>query len=153
MNDDAKEFLQNQAWKLTNSIVLANELADGKYKITKFSDPERLKLAEQFAQAMGILTLCVEVAKEKNKPPSIIEIYTAYKRVFTDYSCKACMLSGEFSDHDDMTNHLKGNAQMTIEHLVHYEIDPMKLHKVAMDTVEDSAWEAEQKKKWRRFGT
>jgi len=137
VNEDTMDFVWNQCWKLSNSIVVSNELAENKSSFMKYSEAERLQLAEQFAQATGVFMACVLVAEEKRMKPSTIEKYKSYQDVFTQYGYQAGKLSGEFETDDELIEYLEGLASLTIEQLNCYRIEPMRLHDAAMQTVED----------------
>ena len=144
-NEDTMDFVWNQCWKLSNTIIISNELAEGKSSFMKYSEAEHLQLAEQFAQATGVFMACVLVAKEKSKEPSVIERYQSYEDVFTQYGYQAGRLSGEFSTHDELIEYLEGLASLTIEQLNCYGIEPMRLHDAAMQAVEDREQENAEK--------
>ena len=84
-NEDTMDFVWNQCWKLSNTIMISNELADNRSSFMKYSEAERLQLAEQFAQATGIFMACVLVAEETSKEPSVVERYKSYQDDFTQY--------------------------------------------------------------------
>ncbi len=137
INEDTMDFVWTQCWKLSNTIVISNELAEGKSSFMIFSTEECLQLAEQFAQATGVFMACVLVAEEKRMEPSVVEKYKSYQDVFTQYGYQAGRLSGEFATDDDFIEYLEGLASLTIEQLNIYGIEPMRLHDAAMQTVED----------------
>jgi len=95
-NEDTMDFVWNQCWKLSNTIIVSNELADDKSSFMKYSEAERLQLAEQFAQATGVFMACVLVAEEKTKDPVVVEMYKSNQDFFTQYGYQAGKLSGEF---------------------------------------------------------
>ena len=136
-NEDTMGFVWNQCWKLSSTIIISNELADNKSSFMKYSETERLQLAEQFAQATGIFMACVLVAQEKRKEPSVVERYKSYQDDFTQYGYQAGKLSGEFATDDELIEYLEGLASLTIDQLDFYRIEPMRLHYAAMQTVED----------------
>jgi hypothetical protein len=136
-NEDTMNFVWNQCWKLSNAIIISNELAEGKSSFTKYSETECLQLAEQFAQATGIFMACVLVAEEKGQEPSVVEQYESYQEDFTQYGFQAGKLSAEFASDDELVEYLEGLASLTIEQLNFYWIEPMRLHDAAMQTVED----------------
>jgi hypothetical protein len=137
MNEDTTDFVWNQCWKLSNTMIISNELAEGKSSLMKYSEAERLQLAEQFAQATGVFMACVLVAKEKTKDPVVVEMYRSNQDFFTQYGYQAGKLSGEFVTDDEVIEYLEGVASLTVEQLNFYGIEPMRLHDAAMQTVED----------------
>ncbi len=136
-NEDTMGFVWNQCWKLSNTIIISNELANNRSSFMKYSEAERLQLAEQFAQATGIFMACVLVAEEKSKEPAVVERYKSYQDDFTQFGYQAGKLSGEFATDDELIEYLEGLASFTIGQLNLYRIEPMRLHDAAMQTVED----------------
>ena len=137
MNEDTTDFVWNQCWKLSNTMIISNELAEGKSSFMKYSEAERLQLAEQFAQATGVFMACVLVAEEKIKDPVVVEMYKSNQDFFTQYGYQAGKLSGEFVTDDELIEYLEGVASLTVEQLNFYGIEPMRLHDAAVQTVED----------------
>jgi hypothetical protein len=137
MNEDTMDFLWNQCWKLSNTIIVSNDLAENRSSFMKYSTAECLQLAEQFAQATGVFMACVLVADEKRMEPSVVEKYKSYQDVFTQYGYQAGRLSGEFTTDDDLIEYLEGLASLAVEQLDIYGIEPMRLHDAAMQAVED----------------
>jgi hypothetical protein len=136
-NEDTMDFVWNQCWKLSNTIIISNELAEDTSSFMKYSEAERLQLAEQFAHATGVFMACILVAEEKRQEPSVVEKYRSYQDVFTQYGYQAGKLSGEFVTDDELIEYLEGLASLTVEQLNFYQIEPMRLHDAAMQTVED----------------
>jgi hypothetical protein len=137
LNEDTMDFLWNQCWKLSNTIIVSNDLAENRSSFMKYSTAECLQLAEQFAQATGVFMACVLVADEKRMEPSVVEKYKSYQDVFTQYGYQAGRLSGEFTTDDDLIEYLEGLASLAVEQLDIYGIEPMRLHDAAMQAVED----------------
>ncbi len=137
LNEDTMDFLWNQCWKLSNTIIVSNDLAENRSSFMKYSTAECLQLAEQFAQATGVFMACVLVADEKRMEPSVVEKYKSYQDVFTQYGYQAGRLSGEFTTDDDLIEYLEGLASLAVEQLNIYGIEPMRLHDAAMQAVED----------------
>lgn len=138
IKEDTMDFVWNQCWKLANTIIIADELAEGKSGFTKYSKAECLQLAEQFAQATGVFMACVLVAEEKRKEPSVVEMYKSHQDVYTQYGYQAARLSGEFTTEDGLIEYLEGLASFTIDQLDLYGIAPTRLHDAARQTVEDN---------------
>jgi hypothetical protein len=136
-NEDTMDFVWNQCWKLSNAIIVSNELSEGTSTFMQYSEAERLQLAEQFAQARGIFTACITVAEEKNKDAIVVEMYKSYQDVFTQHSYQAGKLSGEFTTEDGLFDYLESLATFAIDQLDFYRIEPTRLHDAAMQTVED----------------
>jgi len=137
MNEDTTDFVWNQCSKLSNTMIISNELAEGKSSFMTYSEAERLQLAEQFAQATGVFMACVLVAEEKTKDPVVVEMYKSNQDFFTQYGYQAGKLSGEFVTDDELIEYLEGVASLTVEQLNFYGIEPMRLHDAAMQAVED----------------
>lgn len=137
INEDTMDFVWLQCWKLSNTIIVSNDLAENRSSFMKYSTAECLQLAEQFAQATGVFMACVLVADEKRMEPSVVEKYKSYQDVFTQYGFQAGRLSGEFTTDDDLIEYFEGLASLTIEQLNIYGIEPMRLHDAAMQAVED----------------
>ena len=132
---DGREFTRNHLEKLVNSIEIADEIAAGTFKFSDLSDPERMQLADQLAQAAGILGLCSLTAKEQQKSGLIIEMYTEFRRIFAMYAFQSAMTSGAPASTEDITEHLTGIESLVGEHFNHYKVDPVALHRQAMDLV------------------
>jgi hypothetical protein len=141
MHTQTMGFVWTQCWKLSNSIIIANEISGGTSSFMKYSEAERLQLAEQFAQGTGIFMACVLVAKDQDSQPLAVDKYQAYQDDFTQYGYQAGKLSGQFATEDELIEYLEGLASLTVEQLSHYRIEPMRLHAAAMQTVEDHARE------------
>jgi hypothetical protein len=137
MNEDTVDFVWNQCWKLSNTIIISNELAESKSSFMQYSEAEQLQLAEQFAQAAGVFMAFVLVAEEKGKEPSVVEKYKSYQDDFTQYGYQAGKLSGEFVTDEELIEFLEGLASLTVEQLTFYRIEPLRLHDAALQTVED----------------
>ena len=148
MNEDTMDFVWNECWKLSNTIIISNELAEGNSSFMKYSTAECLQLAEQFAQATGVFMACVLVAEEKSKEPPVVDKYKSYQDVFTQYGYQAGRLSSEFATDDELIEFLEGLASLTIEQLSIHGIEPMRLHDAAMQAVEDREQENAENAPW-----
>jgi len=148
VNEDTMDFVWNQCWKLSNALIVSNELAEGVSRFTKYSEAECLQLAEQFAQATGIFMACVLVAEEKNKDATVVEMYKAQQEVFTQFGYQAGQLSGEFTTNDGLIEYLEGLASFTIDQLDFYRIEPTRLHDAALQTVEDHKKQNAESEPW-----
>ena len=147
-NEDTMDFVWTQCWKLSSTIIVANEIADGKFSFNKYSAAECLQLAEHFAQATGIFMACILVAEEKNRDATVVERYNWYQDLFTQHGYQAGRLSGEFTTEGELSEYLEGLASFTIEQLDYYRIEPTRLHDAAMQTVEDHKKEHAETKRW-----
>lgn len=134
---DGKEFKRNQLDKLVTSIEIADDIAAGTFEITDLSDAERAQLADQLAQASGILGLCAVIANDQRKSNLVIEMYSEFRKIYAEYAFQAATISGAFADKDEIASHLTGVESLVAEHCNHYEVDPVALHKTAMDIVGD----------------
>jgi hypothetical protein len=141
MHATTMDFVWTQCWQLSNCIIIANELADGGSSFIKYGETERLRLAEQFAQATGIFRACVLAASEPRQQSPGIDDYRAYADDFARYGYQAAKLSGQFATEGELVEYLEKLASLTIERLGSHEIDPIDLHIAAMDTVDDFARE------------
>ena len=149
VNEDTLDVVWNECWKLSNALIVANELADGTSSFGKYSQAECLQLAEHFAQAAGVFMACVLVAEEKNEDAKLVEMYKSREAVFTQYGFQAGRLSGEFTTEGGLTEYLESLASLMIEHLDFHHIEPTRLHDAALQTVEDHK---EDNAKTDRFG-
>lgn len=149
VNEDTLDVVWNECWKLSNALIVANELADGTSSFGKYSQAECLQLAEHFAQAAGVFMACVLVAEEKNEDAKLVEMYKSREAVFTQYGFQAGRLSGEFTTEGGLTEYLESLASLMIEHLDFHRIEPTRLHDAALQTVEDHK---EDNAKTDRFG-
>ena len=147
-NEDTMDFVWNQCWKLSNAIIVANELAEGTSGFTKYSAAECLQLAEQFAQSTGIFMACALVAEEKNKDATVVQMYKSYQDIFTRHGYQAGERSGEFTTEGGLVEYLEGLASSTMEQLDFYRIEPTRLHDAAMQTVEDHEKENVETRPW-----
>ena len=147
---DRADFISKQLCTLVNSIEIASDISGGKGSLTDFSDSEHKLLAEQFAQVTGTLTLCVEMVKDQDKPPLTIEIYEKFSMMFAELSVRTGLISGAFADRNELYDHLADMSTNVSEYLHQYKIDPVKLHKTAMDVVYGKFEEPEEqpKKGW-----
>jgi len=149
---DRQQYSEEFLLMLTSSIAIANDIAGGKTELTDFNDKERAQLAEQLAQASGVLALCRATAEEQNKPPPMIEMYEKFQEAYTQMSFRAAMSSGAFEDQDEIQKYLMGVANLTAEFLHHYEVDPIEIHKAAMDLAGSKCDQPEEKtgsKSWK----
>lgn len=144
-DDDRRELITEQLAKLTSSISIANGIADGTGSLTDYSEADRRKLADRFAQATGILMCCAGVSKDQKRPPNVISMYESNSKLFMELSYKSGLISGDFDDHDEMMEHLKKLANYVVEYMYHYKIDPVELHAAAMDVVRGRCDEPEKK--------
>jgi hypothetical protein len=142
------DVVWNECWKLSNAIIVSNELAEGVSSLMQYSEAERLQLAEQFAQATGVFMACVLVAEEKNMGATVVEMYKSYQHVFTQYGHQAGKLSGEFTTENGLVEYLEGLASLTIEQLDFYRIEPTRLYDAAMQAVEDHKEENTETNPW-----
>ena len=136
-NEDTMGFVWNQCWNLSNAIIVANKLAEGTSGFTKYSEAECLQLAEQFAQATGILMACALVAEEKSQHATVVQMYKSYQEIFTRHGYQAGERSGKFITESGLVEYFEGVASLTVEQLDFYRIEPTRLHDAAIQTVED----------------
>ena len=149
VNEDTLDVVWNECTRLSNAIVVANELADGTSGFAKYSQADCLQLAQHFAQAAGVFMACVLVAEEENMDAKLVEMYKSREAVFTQYGYQAGRLSGEFTTEGGLTEYLESLASLMIEHLNFHRIEPTRLHDAALQTVEDHK---EDNAKTDRFG-
>jgi hypothetical protein len=149
----AKELLYNICWKLAKVISITDSIAAGKCDLSDFDEPEQLRLANQFAEANGVANACAEAARQQQKSPLIIEMYEGFSGVYENLAYKCGRLSGEFKNHNELTEGLASQSNATAEFLQNHAIEPEMLFEAAQDTVENMIVDMDdgEKRKWWEF--
>jgi hypothetical protein len=132
-----EEFGMNMAQKCMGSILMAEDIVEGREKITNYSDDKRKLIGNQFATVAAIANLCSALVQEENAVPSTVDMYDSFTNVFVRNAFIALMSSGAHESPDEITEWCNTVGKGISEKFYYHEVDPIGIFDAAMETVED----------------
>ncbi len=135
MSEDLKNVIGRMCGKLANTIGIADDMAAHEYDLSTFDGDVAADLAEQFAQAAAIVTACARLAEQQGQPETAVQQYRDFAEQYAVYA-EQLLVSGEhFEDGAEVQRYLARISAVTLHFLTHYKINPIVLHRHAIDAL------------------
>jgi hypothetical protein len=131
------EFGTNMAEKCIGSILMTDDIVQGRDKITNYGDDEQKSIGDQFTIVAAITNLCAVVAKKRNAVPTTVDMYESFTSMFVQSALNALMISGVHKSPDEVSEWSASVGKGVSEYFYHHEIDPTAIFDVAMESVEE----------------
>ena len=135
MAKDLRDIVSELCLNLANTIGIADDMAAHDYDLASFNGKTASELAEQFAQASAVVTACARLSAEQDKPEDVVKTYRDFAEQYQVYAEQLLLDSDDFEDAVEVQRYLARISAVTLRFLTHYKINPVTLHKHAIDAL------------------